>query len=308
VDWPVAVSFLCGVTACVSLPWPAAATAMGALLVASASWPLQPHPGDVGRMVLTACIPFVGFGVGGALFLTYLRALVRVADERADRIRTLESERTRRVLHTPYRLLGDLADLLGRQLASGEVRGSAARQVQQARLAEALASVHEIEAIVRGTEPASTNLAADLLRLREQFIDLPLILDVDAVEVDLPASVVYRVREAVRSALQNVRLHAGAAEVVVHAEAGDRRWYVSVHDDGRGFDVTTARRGVGVHDTINGAMAEIGAQVRMTSSPDDGTLVELEGVVLPVIDLTAVTRRPAARTGRVGSGQPQTSR
>ena len=139
-----------------------------------------------------------------------------------------------------------------------------------------MASVREIEAIVRGTEPASTNLAADLLRLREQFADLPLIMNVDDVGVDLPAAAVYRIREAARSALQNVRLHAHAKEVVVYATADNTSWLVSVHDDGRGFDPST-RRGVGLGELIVAALEEIGARVRIQSAPGQGTLVEMTG-------------------------------
>ena len=62
---------------------------------------------------------------------------------------------------------------------------------RRARLAEAVASVHEIEAIVRGTEPASSNLTAELLRVREQFTDLPLVMNIDDINDDLPPEAAY---------------------------------------------------------------------------------------------------------------------
>jgi signal transduction histidine kinase len=274
-DWPVAVSFLVGAEASACLSPLFAAVACSALMSAASLWLTHHPPPTTRHLILISYVPYVGFALGSFLFLTYLRRLAALADARAETIKLLEGERTRRVLHTPYRLLNDLAKLLRIE----ESRTKAANDdgdEQRARLAEAMASVREIEAIVRGTEPASTNLAADLLRLREQFADLPLIMNVDDVGVDLPPTAVYRIREATRSALQNVRMHAKAGEVVVYATADTTSWLVSVHDDGCGFD-PSARRGVGLGELIVAAVQEIGAHVRIQSAPGHGTLIELTG-------------------------------
>src|SRR5665647_2912172 len=154
--------------------------------------------------------------------------------------------------------------------------GSVPRTMDSISRAEAVASALEIESIVRGTDPASSNLATDLQRLREQLVDLPLIMNVEDAGENLPPQAVYRIREAVRSALQNVRLHAQATEVVVYATTDRSSWLISVHDDGRGFD-TTGHRGVGLNQLVIGALEEIGAQVRIESAPGQGTLIEISG-------------------------------
>lgn len=273
-DWPVAVTFLIGAEAGAVFGTSGTVLTLAVLMTAASSWLLYDPSGSTRKDTLTNLVPYLGFTLGSLLFVGYLRRLAALADSRAAMIRMLEEERTRRVLHTPYRLLNDLAGML-RAEAAREEDGLGHRE-RQARLAEAVASVHEIEAIVRGTEPASSNLTAELLRLREQFTDLPLVMNIDDINVDVPPQAAYRIREAVRSALQNVRLHAHATEVVVYASLDAASWVVSVHDDGVGFQPGT-RRGVGLGEVIVKALEEIGARVEVTSSMGAGTLVELSG-------------------------------
>ena len=111
-----------------------------------------------------------------------------------------------------------------------------------------------------------------------------MIMNVEDAGVNLPPEAVYRIREAVRSALQNVRLHAQASEVVVYATADRFSWLVSVHDDGRGFD-TAGRRNLGLNQVVVAAMEEIGAHVSIESTPGQGTLIEISGDHQWTIDL-----------------------
>jgi signal transduction histidine kinase len=271
-DWPLFVMFLVAAEAAACFPPALAAAATVALMGAAASWLVTGAPGATSRrLVYGSFVPFVGFAAVTFVFLHYLRRLAALADARAETIRLLEEERTRRVLHTPYRLLNDLAGML-----RAEADRDGDPPLRQARLAEAVASAIEIESIVRGTDPASSNLAADLQQLRNQFVDLPMIMNVEDAGVNLPPEAVYRIREAVRSALQNVRLHAQASEVVVYATADRSSWLVSVHDDGRGFD-TAGRRSLGLNQVVVAAMEEIGAHVSIESTPGQGTLIEISG-------------------------------
>jgi hypothetical protein len=272
VDWPLFVAYLVAAEASACFTPALASAATLALMGSAASWLVWGSlPPASRQMIYASFVPFVAFAAVSYLFLQYLRRLAALADARAETIRMLEEERTRRVLHTPYRLLNDLAGMLR---AEGDRAG--AQPASRARLAEAVASALEIESIVHGTDPASSNLAADLQRLRDQFVDLPMIMNLEDAGVSLPPEAVYRIREAVRSALQNVRLHAQATEVVVYATADRASWLISVHDDGRGFD-TTGQRGVGLSQLVVAALEEIGAQVRIESTPGQGTLIEISG-------------------------------
>lgn len=282
-DWPLLVTFLVGAEASACFPPALASAATLALMGAAGSWLLSGAPAATRHMIYGSVVPYTGFAAVTFVFLQYLRRLAALADTRAETIRILEEERTRRVLHTPYRLLNDLASML-----RAEADRDTDQPARQARLAEAVASAVEIESIVRGTDPASSNLAADLQQLRHQFVDLPLICNVEDAGVSLPPEAVYRIREAVRSSLQNVRLHAQASEVVVYATADQDSWLVSVHDDGRGFD-TTGRRGVGLNQVVIAALQEIGARVRVVSAPGQGTLIELSGDHQWTTDLASVS-------------------
>lgn len=282
-DWPLSVTFLVSAEASACFALPAAAAATATLMASASSWLTYQAPNGATRhMVVAGLTAYLGFSVGAFVFLRYLRRLGALADARGETIRRLEDERTRRVLHTPYRLLNDLAAMLR---AEHDRRGADA--AGQARLAEAVASAMEIEAIVRGTEPNPSRLVDALSRLRDQFVDLPLIMNVEDAP-DLPAEAVYRVREAVRSALQNVRRYAGATEVVVYAGSEADCWTVTVHDDGSGFDTTGPRR-TGLNDLIFGAMEQIGVQVSLESVPGRGTLVELRGTSAWSMDLDSAS-------------------
>jgi len=123
----------------------------------------------------------------------------------------------------------------------------------------------------------SGTLAVAVLDLREQFVDLPLTWNVQDLDVDVPPEDCYRLREAVRSALQNVRAHAGpGATATVYGERDGDGWLISVHDDGVGLDPARPHR-QGMRSNLLGNARQAGAQVSVTSAPGEGTLIEIRG-------------------------------
>jgi two-component system, NarL family, sensor histidine kinase DegS len=81
-----------------------------------------------------------------------------------------------------------------------------------------------------------------------------------------------------QEALQNVRKHASAAQVVVRTELTDDDWVLEVRDDGRGFDVgavaARGRRNFGLQFMRERAEL-IGSRFDVRSRPDGGTVVRL---------------------------------
>jgi signal transduction histidine kinase len=92
---------------------------------------------------------------------------------------------------------------------------------------------------------------------------------------DAEQTVVLRV---VQEALQNVRKHGGASNVVVASRIDDGAWMLEVRDDGRGFDVgavaARGRRNFGLQFMRERAEL-IGARFEVRSRPDGGTVVRL---------------------------------
>jgi signal transduction histidine kinase len=88
-------------------------------------------------------------------------------------------------------------------------------------------------------------------------------------------TVVLRVAQ---EALQNVRKHAGAANVTVATREEDGSWVLEVRDDGRGFDIgavaARGRRNFGLQFMRERAEL-IGAQLDVRSRPEGGTVVRL---------------------------------
>jgi two-component system, NarL family, sensor histidine kinase DegS len=92
---------------------------------------------------------------------------------------------------------------------------------------------------------------------------------------DAAQTVVLRV---VQEALQNVRKHASAANVVITTALEDGQWVLEVRDDGRGFDTgavaARGRRNFGLQFMRERAEL-VGAQFEVRSRPEAGTVVRL---------------------------------
>jgi signal transduction histidine kinase len=97
--------------------------------------------------------------------------------------------------------------------------------------------------------------------------------------VDEPADEDPRVTEAlagaVGEALANAAKHGRASHVVVYVEPDDTELFVSVKDDGVGFDTAATDEGVGITRSIRGRMSEVGGRVEVDARPGRGTEVRL---------------------------------
>ncbi len=110
--------------------------------------------------------------------------------------------------------------------------------------------------------------------------DLPITVSV-LDDSDAPAEgdpIIAAVAAAVGEALTNVAKHAGASRAVVYAEVDeDGSVFVTVSDDGVGFDVTTVSPGQGISSSILARLQEVGAEADIISAPGTGTEVRITG-------------------------------
>ena len=89
---------------------------------------------------------------------------------------------------------------------------------------------------------------------------------------------------AVREALANVAKHAGASTVTLYVEVEDEHparrsgqpgVFVSVRDDGAGFDPGQVEQRLGIRESVRGRIESVGGRVEVDSRPGRGTEVRL---------------------------------
>ncbi|MBW3576031.1 MAG: ATP-binding protein [Actinobacteria bacterium] len=78
-----------------------------------------------------------------------------------------------------------------------------------------------------------------------------------------------------REAATNAVRHGEASRVALRLATEDGRLRLTVVDDGRGFDPTTARRGYGLR-SMRDRVEGLDGELRVRSAPREGTVVEVE--------------------------------
>lgn len=147
---------------------------------------------------------------------------------------------------------------------------------------QAEVELNRMRAYLSGQTPPpvseATNLAAVVTAVGAEFDDLPITVVADlAQDVALPRGLADDLAAALRSLLLNVRQHARAGRVVLHAAEDEdgTGWEVTLHDDGIGFDTSATTFGVGLREVVVEQLARSGVDVQITSIRDLGTTVTL---------------------------------
>lgn len=240
-----------------------------------------------------------GYAVVVALLVFYIRALAADADQsREDAVaatRALELERYQLAVHDATSILRMLSD----EGTPDDVLPGLRRQAD--REARRLRSYLAGPASLTSCDPRPTTIETMLTTALEGFDDLPLELAIElGAEVALDEDVWAVTSRAVTTILHNVRIHAEARQVVVHADTDGRTWEVVVSDDGVGFDQASQPLGFGLHIQVCQALAELGVTVRIRSALGLGTSVTIIGAAAK----RAGRRRGAAPTRASRSRRP----
>jgi hypothetical protein len=238
-----------------------------------------PASGDNGvqSTVIANSVAYLGFALFPRALATYLRRLGAATDQAKDDAvlaeRAAERNRQRRLLHdheAVLRLLAEpaldpaLAELLRAQAASGANRVRAFLTTPPQGVDVATLGAGHLPEVVRAVVA--------------EFGDLPMELAVDLANgATLVPATAEAVSEALRTLLHNVRLHARASAVTVHADLVDEHWELTVRDDGVGFDAERTPVGFGLQDVVSANLAEHGVTVVLESVPEFGTVAVLRG-------------------------------
>lgn len=105
--------------------------------------------------------------------------------------------------------------------------------------------------------------------------DLPVTVSVLDDDLDPSPSEVQALAGAVGEALTNVAKHATASRAVVFAQDDGGRVFVSVRDDGVGFDPAAERTGEGLRRSVTARITELGGRVEIDTEVGTGTEVRL---------------------------------
>jgi signal transduction histidine kinase len=222
-------------------------------------------------------------GVAGYVSRLLVRAEEEIAAARARQDVT-------RTLHDG--VLQTLA-VVERRTDDPELAALARRQEQELRdYLFGLEAAHQGSARRRGgTDPGTTDrvtLVSGLRQAARRFEEVfPIPVEI-LVAPDVPAlssPVAVALCAALGEALTNAGKHAAASRITVYCEPDDGpetpgggapgRIFLSVKDDGVGFDPSTVPEGIGLSRSIRGRLDEVGGRVEITSRPGAGTEVRL---------------------------------
>ena len=216
------------------------------------------------------------FAGAAAWVAAYLRALAREADSaraaEALAVAELERERYRMLVHDASGVLRMLGDDSVPEPMHQALRQQAV--VEAARMRQYLGDRRPHR--VREGEPSTLGDVVD--DAVQGFTDLPLEFAVDlGVDAPLAPEVADALRRAVVTVLHNVRRHAQAHQVVLHADWQGPAWSLSIADDGVGFDPQTQPFGYGLATQVLASMARHGVDVDIYAQPGQGTSIRFDG-------------------------------
>ncbi|HIW29127.1 MAG TPA: hypothetical protein H9987_03825 [Candidatus Luteococcus avicola] len=274
--WAPGMAMLVATSSVATLRAPAAATASGAAMavVYVATLSLTGSR-DWASLAANAISYLLMAGVASALW-AYLRSIA----ERADAFRLAAVEATRQAERERYRSVVHDASGLLRMLSEGPESGA----LREVLLAQASQEATKLRRYLAEESSASPGQLGDVIRRAcDCFTDLPIEFNV---QLGQAASIGdRRVRDALEAAIEtvlhNVRRHAAASEVVIHADLQDGAWTVVIRDDGRGFDPATRHHGYGLDVQLGSALARHGINSTIASTPGRGTAITLRGHEIP---------------------------
>jgi signal transduction histidine kinase len=216
-----------------------------------------------------------------------LRAL-RTANASLDRMRITETERA--ALEERTRLAREIHDGLAQQLWFAKLKfdrlasqlpdevAPLSGEVSQA-LDSAIAEARQATVTMRTSIDQELPLSDMIKRAVEDFAQRSGLRGEVQSAPEVPGAVPPRhqveLLRILQESLTNVRRHADATVVRVGVEVVDGALLMSISDNGRGFELESARGdGLGLLGMEERARL-IGGQLRVTSAPSEGTLVEL---------------------------------
>ncbi|MEI6646363.1 MAG: ATP-binding protein [bacterium] len=224
---------------------------------------------------------FSSLGYSGWWFIAWQRSKLTLSKLEQTTARQQERARIARDLH----------DELGTSLAQIAMLGNRAQKsltentLQQEQLIEiydrSRESARRLDEIVWAVNPARDSLeylGSYLCKFAEEYLALAEVrfrVDIpdELPSVPLDSGIRHNVFLATREAIHNAVRHGHPSTVTLRMSVEDPRFTVEIKDDGQGFDVETAlAAGRGVAN-MRERMAQVGGELRITSTPGTGSSI-----------------------------------
>jgi signal transduction histidine kinase len=234
--------------------------------------------------------------------LGQLLLLHDVTEQKSAQVRILEQQSVVATLQERERLARELHDGIGQVLGYVSMQAQTIRKwVQDGntekadsllnRLAEvardAHADVRESILSLKAGSPQEWSFVPTLRGYLNDFqahygIHTELVLEDGLKEDNFKPDAEVQLLRVIQEALTNARKHSGAQTVRVTIKQGDHRGYITVADDGSGFDPAQLNREAGTHfglSFMRERMMQVGGRVDIDSQPGTGTVVKLEAPI-----------------------------
>lgn len=247
---------------------------MVAYLLVTLSLDAEPPP-----VLLANAVVYPIMGITASIFIVYLRGLARAAEqshrEAIESARQIELDRYRLLVHDATGILR----LLGAEDTPREMLPALRRQskTEATRLRRYLADPRRSGP----GESASWTLGRVVDEAVEGFWDLPLEIATDLGSgVPLAEGNALALQRALATILHNIRRHAQAHLVVIHADSEPGTWILVIRDDGVGFDLDTTPLGYGLGVQVFAELERQDMVVDLRSRPGAGTTVTVTGTAV----------------------------
>lgn len=260
--------------AVIGTAFPVRATFVAAVL--PVGWILA-HAGQLRGLDGAVTLATDSFGLlATAALAAQIAGRARANAQGADCERLLAAESARRDEFQRHRLLlHDQASLLN-VLSTGHLPSA----LQCLAQAQAKVAVNTIRAFIDNPRerPADGPSSLDDLvhDVIQDFVDLPIVAVTSLAAAErISSGQAPAVRAALRTTLHNIRNHADAHQVVVHADhpSGTDTWELSIRDDGCGFDPSVTPLGFGLRVQVIDELERVGVTAQIHSTVGEGTHV-----------------------------------
>lgn len=228
--------------------------------------------GGLGVALIFACMLVLSFSeykVSDAKLTLLARKVVRSQEEERAYLSRELHDGTGQTLVAIKLLIESALDRMGD--ANEAVRSPLARALE--RLKEALLDVRGMSHRLRPVMLDTLGLPAALNSLGEETCaqaGIGFTMEVEGELPELPDDVKTVLFRITQEALTNIQKHAGSAHVSLRLTFNQRGLQLSIHDDGRGFDVDSVRqdprRGIGLRN-MRERIETIGGQLSVQSQP-----------------------------------------